>query len=516
MHNNYHFLKHLAAELKTKLSGMDLLVCFSQEKDELMLGFAKNETEVFLKCTLKPEFSCITVQNEFARARKNTVNLWEELYGLEVLDSTVFENERALKIELQNHYLLIIKLFGNRPNLLVYKNEEQMAIFNNSLISDKNLKISDFQKKADFSFEHFISLNGDYKKVFFTFGKNVFSYINPKLENLEIEEKWKSIQVFLKDLESPTYHIGIFNELPALCLFPIEEPKYIFTNAIEAINAFYLFYQKEYTFSNQKNTFLNTLIKEKLKTESYLKNTDAKLKALKSGQSKEIIANILMANLHNIKDDLTEVELFNFYNDQPIVIKLKKELSPQKNAENYYRKSKNEKIEVEIIEKNIETAFNKIIEIEGQIADIESTEHFKDLKNTLKSQKKTEAEKESPKSLFKEFNIEGHLILVGKNAKNNDILTLKHAQKEDYWLHARDCSGSHVVIKRKNKENLPNHIIEYAASLAAFYSKRKNESVVPVIFTQKKFVRKTKGLADGKVIVDKESTIMIEPFDPEK
>jgi predicted ribosome quality control (RQC) complex YloA/Tae2 family protein len=516
MHNNYHFLKHLATELKTKLSGMELHACFSQEKDELMLAFTKNETEVFLKCTLKPEFSCITVQNEFARARKNTVNLWEEIYGLAVINCLVFENERALKIELQNNYLLIIKLFGNRPNLLVYKNNEQIAIFNNSLISDKNLKLSDFKKDADFSLAYFKSLNGDYKKVFFTFGKNVFSYLNPKLENLNMDEKWNYIQDFIKELDNPSYNVGIFNELPALCLFPIEEPKYQFNTGIEAINAFYLFYQKEYTFSNQKNAFLNTLTKEKQKTESYLKNTEAKLNTLKSGQSKEIIANILMANLHIIEDGLTEIELMNFYTDEPITIKLKKELSPQKNAENYYRKSKNEKIEVESIEKNIALAFNKIVEIEGQIADIESTEHFKELKNTLKSQKKTESEKESPKSLFKEFMKEGHLILVGKNAKNNDTLTLKHAQKEDYWLHARDCSGSHVVIKRKNKENLPNHIIEYAASLAAFYSKRKNESVVPVIFTQKKFVRKTKGLADGKVIVDKESTIMIEPFDPEK
>lgn len=515
MHNNYLFLKHLATELKVQLLGSTLLSCFSQEKDELMLGFNTIGNDIFLKCTLKPDFSCITVQNEFARARKNTVNLWSEIYGLKLVDFSIFENERALKIILENDYLLIIKLFGNRPNLLVYKNNEQIAIFNNSLLSDKSLRISDFEKNADFSFENFQKLEGNYRKVFFTFGKNLFNYLDDIIKDYSIDQKWDFIQDFLKKQKKPKYQIGFFNEIPSLCLFPIADYKFEFTNAIEAVNAFYLFYQKEFSFSNQKRLLLNALEKEKLKTENYLQNTQSKLESLKSEQSKEIIANILMANLHHLEEGISEVELLNFYTDQNITIKLKKDLSPQKNAENYYRKSKNEQIEVETIQKNIETAFNKIIEIEGQIESVRAAENFKELKSFVKIQKKVAEEMESPKSLFREYMFEGNLILVGKNSKNNDTLTLKNAQKEDYWLHARDCAGSHVVIKRKNKENLPNHVIEFAASLAAFYSKRKNEAVVPVIFTQKKFVRKTKGLPDGQVIVDKESTIMIEPYKPE-
>jgi predicted ribosome quality control (RQC) complex YloA/Tae2 family protein len=514
MHNNYLFLKHLASELKVKLLGSALLSCFSQEKDELMLGFNTYGNDVYLKCTLKPDFSCITIQNEFARAKKNTVNLWSEIYGLKVIDFSIFENERALKIYLENDYLLIIKLFGNRPNLLVYKNNEQIAIFNNALLSDKSLKISDFEKNADFSFENFQKLEGNYRKVFFTFGKNLFNYLDAIIKDYSIDQKWDLIQDFLKKQENPKYQIGFFTDIPSLCLFPIANYKFEFTNAVEAVNAFYLFYQKEFSFSNQKHLLVNALEKEKQKTENYLQNTQTKLETLKSGQSKEIIANILMANLHHLEEGISEVELLNFYTDQHITIKLKKDLSPQKNAENYYRKSKNEEIEVKTIEKNIETAFNKIIEIESQIERVKAAENFKELKSFVKIQKKVSEETESPKSLFREYEFEGNLILVGKNSKNNDTLTLKHAQKEDYWLHARDCSGSHVVIKRKNKENLPNHVIEFAASLAAYYSKRKNEGVVPVIFTQKKFVRKTKGLPDGQVIVDKESTIMIEPFKP--
>ncbi|MCP9763419.1 NFACT RNA binding domain-containing protein [Lacihabitans soyangensis] len=514
MHNNYHFLKHLAKELKALLLDSELVACFSQEKDELIIGFEKNGKESFLKCTLKPDFSCLTTQSEFARARKNTVSLWEEIYHKKVQDIAIFENERAIKIELEDKYLLIIKLFGNRPNLLVYHFSEQIAIFNNSLASDKTLGISDFEKVADLGFQNFQNHKGNYRKVFFTFGKNLFTYLDSNILDASIEEKWSFIQEFLRKAEKPEFYIGYLNEIPSLCIFPIEDYKYKFNNALESTNAFYLFYQKEYSFAHQKQQLLTSLEKEKSKTEAYLKNTQEKLENLKTGLSKEIIANILMANLHAVNEGITEIELLNFYTNTPIKIKLKADLSPQKNAENYFRKSKNEQQEVNAIEKNIENAISKILNFETRIEAVNSTVNFKELKGLVKVQKRETNEIESPKSLFREYIFEGNLILVGKNSKNNDTLTLKHAQKEDYWLHARDCAGSHVVIKRKNKDNLPNHVIEFAASLAAYYSKRKNESVVPVILTQKKFVRKPKGLPDGQVIVDKESTIMIEPFQP--
>ena len=115
------------------------------------------------------------------------------------------------------------------------------------------------------------------------------------------------------------------------------------------------------------------------------------------------------------------------------------------------------------------------------------------------------------KELFKRFEVEGFEILVGKNSKNNDILTQQYAYKEDLWLHARDATGSHVVVKYKAGKKIPNSVIEAAASLAAYFSKRRNETLAPVIVTQKKFVRKPKGLADGQVVVEKEEVVMVEP-----
>jgi predicted ribosome quality control (RQC) complex YloA/Tae2 family protein len=144
---------------------------------------------------------------------------------------------------------------------------------------------------------------------------------------------------------------------------------------------------------------------------------------------------------------------------------------------------------------------------------LEKTEVFKELE-TLKKKygpKPKAAEVEEEK--FKVYELMGFTILVGRNADNNDELTQRFAKKNDLWLHARDVSGSHVVIKHQAGKNFPKPVIEAAASLAAFYSKRKNESLCPVIYTEKKFVRKIKGSPAGKVKVEKENVMLVQPLE---
>ncbi|MFN8429348.1 MAG: NFACT RNA binding domain-containing protein [Spirosomataceae bacterium] len=511
MHNNYFFLKHLSIELDNLLVGAQLEVCFSQEKDELVLGFTKNQKENFLKATLRPDFSSVTVLEIFGRARRNSVNLWEEIYGLEVLKIEVFEHERAFYIQIQNDYKLVFKFFGNRPNLLVYKNENQIYLFNNALLTDKNLLLNDFGKKPDFSLDTFIQNNGNIRKTWFTLGKTATEIIENQLNNQNLEESWNKVNRIITKFESPEFHVGFLNEKPVLSLLDFPGKINTYDSAISAINDFYIFYQKEITFFSEKEKLRKQLEKEILKTKNYKENTENKLLALLDATSKEQIANILMANLHQINSGQESVTLDDFYNQQKINIKLKKELSPQKNAEHFYRKSKNEKIEIETIESNIRAAEKKIELFENKLITIERITSLKELKNFQKVEIRTETTKEQ-ESPFRIFNFENWEIWVGKNAKNNDLLTQKHAQKEDYWLHARDTPGSHVVIKNPNKKAIPEFVAEYAASLAAFYSKRSNETVVPVIFTQKKYVRKGKGMPAGQVIVDKEKVLIVAPY----
>ena len=90
-------------------------------------------------------------------------------------------------------------------------------------------------------------------------------------------------------------------------------------------------------------------------------------------------------------------------------------------------------------------------------------------------------------------------------------MTFNYAKKDDLWLHVRDAPGSHVVIRKQGVLPIPKRIIEKAAELAAYFSKRKTEKTAPVIYTEKKYVRKIKGSPPGQVAVMKEQVLLIHP-----
>ncbi|MFM7855154.1 MAG: NFACT RNA binding domain-containing protein, partial [Flammeovirgaceae bacterium] len=151
----------------------------------------------------------------------------------------------------------------------------------------------------------------------------------------------------------------------------------------------------------------------------------------------------------------------------------------------------------------------EMLEIEKKIRSVETSQ---DIKLVRKSNENGRIKNEPPLP-YREFEFKGFKIWLGKNAEANDELTLKHSYKEDLWLHAKDVAGSHVLIKHQANKPFPKDVIERAAQLAAFYSKRKNDSLCPVTVTPKKFVRKRKGDAAGAVVVEREEVVMVEPID---
>lgn len=105
--------------------------------------------------------------------------------------------------------------------------------------------------------------------------------------------------------------------------------------------------------------------------------------------------------------------------------------------------------------------------------------------------------------------------LVGRNDRENDALTFKHAAPTDLWFHAQHVAGSHVVLKsRGGGEAPPRTVIERTASIAAHFSKAKHSGLVPVIYTQRKYVRKFRGARPGQVVCEREKMVMVEPALP--
>ena len=222
-------------------------------------------------------------------------------------------------------------------------------------------------------------------------------------------------------------------------------------------------------------------------------------------------------NKDNIKDNILYCEDFD---NNKLQIKLNDELSIQKNAEHYYNSYNKKKRTIEKSNEQIEIykdeldhlhslsdTLKYINENEDLIQiDNELNASFK-IKNTSKHNKKS-----NNKSLnIKHFKAEdGTDIYLGKNNIQNDYVTFQIAEAKDTWLHVKNATGSHVIIK-KNYENLDMKILEKAASLAAYYSSLKNEEKVTVDYTYRKELKKVKGKPLGFVIYHKNYSINVEP-----
>jgi predicted ribosome quality control (RQC) complex YloA/Tae2 family protein len=102
---------------------------------------------------------------------------------------------------------------------------------------------------------------------------------------------------------------------------------------------------------------------------------------------------------------------------------------------------------------------------------------------------------------------------VGRGGKDNDALSLKVARGNDLWLHAHNWAGAHVVVRLRRDQEVPEQLLLDAATLAAFYSKGRNDTVIEVTYTRAKNVRKPKGLPPGRVTVagGKTLALRIEP-----
>ena len=514
MHNNYYFLKQLSAQLEQNLTGFSLVSCFSQNKDELILEFNNTTQSFFIKASLHSDFSCLSFPENFNRARKNSIDLFNPALIKKVLGVRPFENERCFSILLENNFQLLFKMHGNRANVLLIENDTVTEIFRNHLKADFEIEVSGLDRQIDWSKEAFLEHLDDLSKLYFTFGKEIWEYLKGQnFEQAGAEQKWSLIQNALNQLNQSEYFIIERANKLILSLIPSGEIVKKFNSPIEAINDFFNRFISETAFRSEKKSILKQLNDRLSAAKSYVEKNKKKWEELEHDQHYPHWADLIMANLHHIKTGDEKVEVENFYDEnKPLEIKLKKEFSGQKNAEIFYRKGKNQQIEIQKLKEAIDKKEKEINNLEKAIGETEVIDELKSLrKKTEDPSTLAKKDKEASALPYHEFIFKGYKIWVGRNAESNDKLTLKYSFKEDLWLHAKDVAGSHVLIKHQAGKNFPKDVIERAAELAAFNSKRKTESLCAVIFTPKKYVRKRKGDPAGAVVVEREEVILVEP-----
>ncbi|MEM9389460.1 MAG: NFACT RNA binding domain-containing protein [Bacteroidota bacterium] len=508
MHNNYYFLKRLTPALNVKIGGAAITECFTQNKNELIIIF---DNEFIIKAYLDPAFCCLSFPSTFHRARKNSVDLFTDIKNRAVQKITQFKNERCFSVEFNDDYRLLFKMHGNRSNLILFKNQKIIEVFRKSLKNDFEISLDTLDREIDQTFKGLEDTQGDHAKLYPTFGPTLKQHLlNEGYDEKPLEEQWKLLEKTIGLLKVDDFYISNIRDSISFSLLNIGKVQETFIDPIAAITFFFNSKIQNEAFEKEKVIRLKQIDKALQKTKNYISSNTKKLESLKKGIDYSQVADIIMANLHLIPVGAKSIELENFYDqNKKVTIRLNTTLSPQKNAENYYRKSKNQSVEISVLKQNIERKNTQKRELRSQLDLVNAASSLKELRQTVKNEPEV-AQKKKIKP-YSEINYMGYQILIGKNANSNDTILRSFTQKNDLWLHAKDVSGSHVIIKEIPGSNFPKPVIQKAAELAAYHSKKRNETTCPVIYTPRKFVRKRKGDPPGMVILEKEQVILVQP-----
>jgi predicted ribosome quality control (RQC) complex YloA/Tae2 family protein len=507
MHNNYYFLRQLTRQLKSNLVGYQVGEIYSQQKNELTIFLQNGADEVIIRAHLDSEFSCLSLPEQASRARRNSVDLFKCIGELEVLDVVQVENDRSFYFQLQNEYKLLFKMHGNRSNIVLLLGEVVIEVFRNNLKQDHNLALGALAKSIDTSIQNFEAQQANYNTVCPTFGRAFDKYFLDKgYDQKSLTEKYEIFTGLLNDLDNPAFYLHVKpGEKPLLSLYQIDKEDQIFHDPKKALNSLYRAFIGDYLLQREKDKIRQIFQSQIRSCESYIKKSQSKRDKLILAKSYSHIGDLIMANLHIIKPHSKEATLIDFYTQEPVVVNLKSNLSPQLNAQKYYKKSKKQQIEIANLEKTIEQKQQQLSELQDHIEGLKEVTKMRQLK-------KEKAPKDQGTDLpYHATSCMNYEILIGKNARKNEALTFGVAAKEDLFLHAKDSPGSHVIIRHKTNQNFPALVIETAASYAAYYSKSKNESLIRVLYTPKKYVRKAKGAAAGSVIVTNEKVVLVKP-----
>nr|WP_242693335.1 NFACT RNA binding domain-containing protein [Sabulibacter ruber] len=501
--------------MDSQLRGYTVQAAFSQEKDELMLGLYKDEEEFYIKAIQTSTFSSLQFPKSFHRAKQNSVDLFPDLLGQEVLEVLVHQQERSFYIRFTNQRVLLFKLFGNRSNVVLFVEEVAKELFHKKLSKDLELDYRLMDKEFSLEKEVFLQQPQNLRKLLPTLGEVPLLYLQEKgYDTVSPEQQWNMVQEMLLVLENPpSYYLINLNKQFRLSLLPLGEIQETFSDPITALNAFVPQYRSQEYFQKNFGTTHRQISKQLEGAQKIWWQIQEQLEKWDHGTPYAQTADIIMANLTNIPAGSKEVELYDFYHDTARVIPLKSTETPQKTAERLYKKAKNQKIELKLLEERATRKEGEVERLSRLLDELEGVETAQQLRAFLKQHSPAKAETQIDLP-YHTFEMMGYKILVGKNAKANDKLTLKHTHKDDLWLHAKDVPGSHVVIKNQAGKTIPAPVMEAAAQLAAFYSKRRTDSLCPVLYTPKKYVRKAKGAAPGSVIVEREKVLLVKPENP--
>lgn len=352
-----------------------------------------------------------------------------------------------------------------------------------------------------------------------------------ELESVELSQLWSSFKAIFDaliiDCTNPSIFTDDSNKIIAFSCFSLKQYPELHQNNYPSMselldNYFSRKIKKQLLaqISSEARRIISNLLEKAQKKQEKLLTQIAETE---KADEYRIKGEMIKANLYQIKKGSREITVVNYYDPKmkEIKIQLNPAFSPQKNAEKYFKRYNKLKKSVHYIEKELaklgpEIEYLKNVEL--SLEQIESKTDFEEIRaeliqeGYLKENRKTTPNRQQRKSKPMKFkSSDGFDILVGRNNIQNDKLTKGVAARDDYWFHVKDLAGSHVIVRNPDKGEIPDLTLEEAAVLAAYFSKARESSSIPVDYTKIKYVNKTKGAKPGMVIYDNYKTILIHP-----
>ena len=552
MITNYYTLFHLAIELNQEFSGRIVDEIFTQYRGELILSFRETPAVIIVGC--EPANNYIYTRKTFARARRNSTDLFSEVHGIMIEKISIHPSDRQIYVRLKDGCELIVQLFGSKANILL--------IDTSGVVTDLFLKKSDLKNTKLEMFSQIqrpnipellhntiVATYGEQplatalKRMFPLFGSvlirellarvglNGEQPLTDLLEN-EIESLLNGAQRLKEELLSPptprVYSNGTspvrFSIIPLQHLNEFEFQKY--ESVSEAIYTFRAHVHHEKTILHEKEEIIKVLEREQDHTERTLNKIAIEAEVPNRADHYEKFGKLLIANLHLIKKGNATALVENFIDksNDLLEIPLDPHLTPSKNAERYFEKADKSRRAAEEQRQRAAEFTEKQKSISQLLTRMEDIVTADDLQRFaeenreelstfgLKTRKSGQVKKEELLP-FRVFTVAGGFqVWAGKSGENNDLLSTRHTAKNDLWFHARGVGGSHVVLKvGTGKGEVSKQAIEQAAAIAAYYSKMKKSKLVPVAMCEGKFVRKPKGVPAGTVTLEREKTLFVEP-----
>ena len=538
------FLHHMVEELRTELLNGRIQKINQPFEQELVLQIRSNRQSHRLLLSAHPVFGRIqltetTFENP-AQPSTFIMVLRKYLQGALIESIEQIENDRIVEITVSNkneigddiQATLIIEIMGKHSNIL--------------LVDKSNHKILEVIKHIGFSQNSYRTLlpGATYIAPPSTEALNPFTIKDEKLfEILQTQElKAKNLQTLFqglgrdtaKELENLLVNDKLsnfrnfFKQETKPCLTDKSFSCVAFSNCInehfsslsQLLDTFYKDKAERDRVKQQASELIRRVENELQKNRQKLKKQEKELLATENAEEFRQKGELLTTFLHQVPNDQDQVILDNYYTNQPITIALDKALTPNQNAQKYFKRYQKLKEAVKYLTELIEETKATILYLESveTVLNQAGLDEIAEIREELiqtgfirrRQREKIQKRKKPEKYLASDGKT---IILVGRNNLQNEELTFKIARKEELWFHAKDIPGSHVVIS--GNLNPSDEVKTDAAELAAYFSKGRLSNLVQVDMIEVKKLNKPTGGKPGFVTYTGQKTLRVTP-DSEK